>query len=94
MYNVHMTHYTATEARRLFFRLLDAAQRGEEVQFERDGVRFKLAIADPEVPTSLEVPLVAVDPVVLSGEWTWSADEAGQVQFNPTGSATAPGVPS
>ncbi|MEO8084547.1 MAG: hypothetical protein ABI780_12050 [Ardenticatenales bacterium] len=41
-----MSNFSATEARRLFFRVLDAALRGEEVTIERDGMRFRLVVAN------------------------------------------------
>lgn len=76
-----MAHYTATEARRLFFRLLDAVQRGERVEFERDGVRFALElVAAPEPPEPMAA-LAAVDEEVLAGEWTWAPDDAGELVF-------------
>jgi hypothetical protein len=76
--------YTATEARRLFFRLLDAAQRGEIVELERGGVRFVLTAAEPAPEPSAASPILSVDPAVLTGEWTWRADASGQLQFAPT----------
>lgn len=77
-----MSHHSATEARRLFFRLLDAVQRGEDVTIERDGARFRLVSAD-DAPTddALTAPFTRVDSAVLDGNWTWAADEDGQLQF-------------
>lgn len=80
-YNVHMALYTASEARRLFFRLLNAVQRGERVEFERDGVRFALSLAEAqETPPTVAV-LAAVDEAVLAGDWTWASDDAGELIF-------------
>jgi len=86
MYTLHMARFSASEARRLFFQLLNAAERGEEVELDRKGVRFRL-IVDPgtgiEPPAS---PLIIDDPDVLSGEWTWVSEDEGQFKFQPTGS--------
>ena len=75
-----MARYTATDARRHFFQLLDAAERGENVVLERHGVRFKLVL---EASKAVELPssLVVDDPEVLQGDWTWTSDEKGQLQF-------------
>jgi hypothetical protein len=81
MYNVHMAHLTATEARRQFFRLLDAAQRGDRIEFERDGVRFRLTVAETVPATAPAVRIVAADAAVLSGEWTWIVGESGELVF-------------
>ena len=76
-----MSHHSATEARRLFFRLLDAVQRGEEVTIERDGVRFRLVRADAPSDDEVQSPFTRVDAAVLDGNWTWAADDDGQLQF-------------
>jgi hypothetical protein len=93
-----VAHYTATEARRRFFRLLDAARRGERVELERDGVRFLLMAAEEASPPSGAAPLAVADPALLTGEWTWTADQAGQLQFAPVsapgGAALAPVEPT
>ncbi len=67
----------------MFFQLLDAAQRGEDVRVTRDGVQFKLIVAECAVDPTAEKasPFVSVDPAVLSGEWRWSTDDSGQLQF-------------
>jgi hypothetical protein len=79
-----MAAYSATEARRLFFRLLDAVQGGEDVTLERDGVRFKLVLAGPTLPAP-DSPFAAVDAAVLAGEWTWVVNEVGDVEFRAGG---------
>jgi hypothetical protein len=77
-----MIRYTASEARRELFRLLDSVEKGEEVILERKGIRFRLLLdrvsKDEEKPVKrLEV----VDREVLSGQWTWAADRDGQLHF-------------
>jgi hypothetical protein len=85
MYVVHMLRATATQARKDLFRLLDAVERGEEVVLERRGVRFRLSREDsPALASEVAEPrprLLVQDPAVLSGEWTWAADEDGQLVF-------------
>lgn len=76
-----MSNHSATEARRLFFRLLDAVQRGEDVTIERDGARFRLVSADAPTDDAIQTPFARVDVAVLDGNWTWAADEDGQLQF-------------
>lgn len=92
-----MSQFTATEARRLFFRLLDAVQRGETVTIERGGVRFRL-VAEEETGAVGDdgSPFGRIDPAVLAGDWTWSADENGQLQFRVAepGSEAAHGAPA
>ncbi len=81
MYSVHMIRYTATDARKNFFHLLDAAERGEVVVLERHGVRFKIVV-EATKPTEIEETIVlTADPDVLEGNWTWVSDEEGQLQF-------------
>ena len=82
MYNVHMARYTTAEARRELSRLLDAAEKGEQVLVERRGVRFRLVLdktskGRPKPRKSLAVS----DREVLAGEWTWAADSDGQLHF-------------
>ena len=76
-----MARYTATDARKQFFHLLDAAERGEDVVLERHGVRFKLVLDTAEQPEAVESSLIVADEAVLSGNWTWTSDEEGQLQF-------------
>ncbi len=83
-----MTHLTATEARRQFFRLLDAAQRGERIEFVRDGVRFRLTSVETIPAMAPAAPIVAADPDVLSGEWTWTFDSSGELVFTAPSSET------
>lgn len=42
MYAVHMKQFSATEARKYFFKLLDSAVEGETVMIERKGTLLKL----------------------------------------------------
>lgn len=81
MYNVHMKRFNVSEARRELSRLLDAAEAGREVTVERRGVQFRLSVVAEERPAPRSSPLVIEDPAVLSGNWTWIADEAGELQF-------------
>lgn len=79
-----MTQVTASDARQEFFRLLDAAERGEAVVVERRGVRFRLSLIPQEAQGSASSsPIRVTDPDVLAGEWTWAGDEEGQIQFRP-----------
>jgi len=84
MYTVHMARYSASEARRQFFELLDAAERGEEVILDRKGIRFRLVVEPNQVVEPPTSPLIIDDPDVLSGEWTWVSDGRGQLQFQST----------
>lgn len=43
-----MTLLKASDARREFFRILDAVEGGEEVVLERRGVRFRLVMEEKE----------------------------------------------
>ena len=82
MYNVLMARYSASDARRQFSGLLDAAERGEEVVLERHGVRFRLTL-DPSTPEpASSSPLIIEDEDVLSGNWTWATDEQGRLKFS------------
>lgn len=79
-----MSRYTATDARKQFFHLLDAAERGEEVVLERHGVRFKLTLDVSQVDKSHkdEAAFTVEDTALLEGNWTWVSDEHGQLQFS------------
>jgi prevent-host-death family protein len=75
-----MARYTATEARRQLFDLLDAAEQGQEVILERRGKRFKLILeVQPTKPH--KNPVVFMDETLESGEWTWASDSEGQLEF-------------
>ena len=86
MYTVHMARYTATDARRHFFQLLDAAEQGEEIVLERHGVRFKLMLEESSSSKLQKKvkPLLTADEAVLEGNWTWVSDDEGNLQFNAT----------
>jgi hypothetical protein len=74
-----MGRFTASEARKVFFDLLDAAEKGEEVVVERRGTRFRIAV-EPRGPRKGKVsPIRVEDPAMLSGQWTWAPDENGQM---------------
>ncbi|REJ85563.1 MAG: hypothetical protein DWQ36_02790 [Acidobacteria bacterium] len=78
---------TATEGRRLLFRLLDEVERGEEVVLERAGVRFRLSLeASTSAPAaSAQSPFVVRDPTLLDGEWSWVGDQHGKLNYRPHG---------
>ncbi len=80
-YNQIMTTFTATQARQQFFQLLDAAEDGGNVVLERRGTRFRLVCEAPIKAAEPDSPLVIQDPALLSGNWTWSADDDGQLSF-------------
>ncbi len=80
-YNQIMTTFTATQARQQFFQLLDAAEDGGNVVLERRGTRFRLVCEAPKKAAEPDSPLVIQDPALLSGNWTWSADDDGQLSF-------------
>ncbi len=82
VYDVHMNRYTASEARREFFRLLDSVERGEEVVLERKGIRFRLVLDQRNTGSQGPARILEVDDQdILSGEWTWTAGADGQLQF-------------
>ena len=82
MYTVHMPRFTVTEARKQLFRLLDSAEKGEEVILERRGTRFRLMLdPGPKSGDQSIAPLNVTDEEVLSGEWTWTAGAEGKLQF-------------
>ncbi len=82
MYTVHMPRFTATEARKQLFRLLDSAEKGEEVILERRGTRFRIMLdPGPKSGDHPIAPLNVTDKDVLSGEWTWTAGAEGELQF-------------
>lgn len=82
-----MVRFTASEARRQISRLLDAAERGEEVIVERKGARFRISLDTSGSGKGLEVaqaapsPLLIEDEAILSGQWTWVSDQDGKLQF-------------
>lgn len=79
-----MSHRKVAEARARFGEVLDEAERGDTVVIERRGIRFRLiaeeAQSQPQRPTTALFDYV--DPVVLSGQWTWNTGARG-VAFSP-----------
>ena len=70
--------YTASVARERLADLLDAAEAGEPVVIERRGVRYTLAKAGATQPARVRRALVvAADPAVVDGQWSWAWDEGG-----------------
>jgi hypothetical protein len=76
-----MNRYTASEARKVFFHLLDTVEAGEDVILERHGVRFRLTLELVEDTIDMPKVLQVDDPDILSGNWTWVGDDTGQLQF-------------
>ena len=76
-----MTRVKATEARQEFFRLLDAAEKGETVIVERKGARFRLSLIEAGPEPASTSPVQVNDPDVLSGNWSWVGAPDGQLQF-------------
>lgn len=81
MYIVHMARTTMAQARQNLSRLLDAAERGEEVVVERRGVRFRIVIDAAAPPEAVARPDLVADEAVLSGEWRWSTGPDGELGF-------------
>ncbi len=80
MYVVHMRTITATEARKSWFRLLDAAVDGEVVVIDRNGVRVELRRAATEAEEGWEPPdygrVLRVAEAERADEWGWEWDAA------------------
>lgn len=76
-----MPRTTAAQARQNLSRLLDAAERGEEVVVERRGVRFRIVAEAAEPVAPPDRPLLVADDAVLSGEWHWEAGPDGDLAF-------------
>jgi hypothetical protein len=80
-----MKGFKVAEARAQFGALLDQAEQGEPVFIERKGVRFLLSV-EPSAPAPPARPtpfFTAVDPEVMSGEWTWTSGRKG-LTFRPS----------
>jgi antitoxin (DNA-binding transcriptional repressor) of toxin-antitoxin stability system len=79
-----MKGFKVAEARARFGDLLDQAEHGEPVFIERKGVRFLLSVVPPTPSPAAgrTAFFTAVDPDVMSGEWTWT--------FGPKGLAFRP----
>jgi antitoxin (DNA-binding transcriptional repressor) of toxin-antitoxin stability system len=79
-----MGNMKVAEARARFGEILDAAEQGLPVVIERRGVRFRL-VAEVAARSTKEDAAIFdfVDPAVMSGQWTWRANEARGVQFAP-----------
>ena len=85
MYNVQtMRRFTVSEARARFGDVLDEADRGETVIIERRGVQYAVKIHP--FPTEKTAPeskyFEWIDPVVMSGQWTWTLTKNG-LRFTP-----------
>lgn len=82
MYNVHMKHVTASEARKNWFRLLDEAAGGETIVIQRRGHRLVLR-EEPSDETSEPVApdysaLLAAPRVDRADTWSWTWTGEGE----------------
>jgi prevent-host-death family protein len=79
-----MKGFKAAEARAQFGDLLDQAEQGQPVFIERKGVRFLLSVEPSAPPPAARrvAFFTAVDPDVMSGEWTWTSGRKG-LAFRP-----------
>lgn len=79
-----MKGFRVAEARAQFGDLLDQAEQGEPVYIERRGVRFRLSVEPSEQAPAGQrgAFFTAVDPDVMSGEWTWTSGRKG-LAFKP-----------
>jgi prevent-host-death family protein len=83
LYNVPMKGFKVAEARAQFGDLLDQAEQGEPVFIERKGVRFLLSVEPSAPPPATRAAFfTAVDPEVMSGDWTWTSGRKG-LAFRP-----------
>lgn len=75
--------FTVAEARARFGDMLDEADRGETVVIERRNVRYTLKpLRAARRQRQRESPFEWVDPVVMSGQWTWTLTKNG-LRFTP-----------
>jgi hypothetical protein len=75
--------FLVAEARARFGEILDEADQGETVIIERRGVRYRLQ-RDTRAPKRAPRRSIFawVDPVVMSGQWTWTPTKKG-LRFTP-----------
>lgn len=75
LYNVHVKHITASEARKNWFRILDEVVAGETVVLERHGHRVLIQRAPSRVseppPPNYAAHLKVVDRAEHADEWSW-----------------------
>lgn len=81
LYNVHMKRVTASEARRLWFRLLDEVIDGEVVVISRRGKRVVIRREEPtdvraELPDYRRILQVREPDLADTWGWEWPGPEA------------------
>jgi antitoxin (DNA-binding transcriptional repressor) of toxin-antitoxin stability system len=78
LYTVHMSRFTATQARQNFSRILDQAAGGHPVTIERGKLRFRVVVEDKRrAPRTARRLIEILDPAVADGNWTWQANKKG-----------------
>jgi antitoxin (DNA-binding transcriptional repressor) of toxin-antitoxin stability system len=78
LYNVHMSRFTAAQARQNFARVLDQAAGGQSVTIERGKLRFRVVLeGKPRLPRASKRLIEILDPAVEDGNWTWKSDRSG-----------------
>jgi len=69
--------YTAAQARQHLSAVLDAAEAGEPVVFERRGVRFAVRTEKKAAARRRTSVIEWMDPAVERGQWTWEWTSKG-----------------
>ena len=78
LYNVHMSRFTASQARQNFARVLDQAASGQSVTIERGKLHFRLVLDEKRRAPRTAGPIIEIlDPAVANGDWTWRQRRAG-----------------
>ncbi|MGB8295946.1 MAG: hypothetical protein WCG85_11010 [Polyangia bacterium] len=78
LYNVHMSRFTASQARQNFARVLDQAAGGQSVTIERGKLHFRLVLDEKRRAPRTARPVIEIlDPAVADGDWTWRPGRAG-----------------
>ena len=78
LYNVHMSRFTASQARQNFARVLDQAAGGQSVTIERGKLRFRVVLDEERRAPRPARPVIEIlDPAVANGDWTWRPGKAG-----------------
>ena len=78
LYNVHMSRFTASQARQNFSRVLDQAAGGQSVMIELGQLRFRLVLEEKRrAPRTASSVIEILDPAVADGNWTWRSGRAG-----------------
>ena len=78
LYNVHMSRFTASQARQNFAYVLNQAAGGRPVTIERGKLRFRLVLDEKRRAPRTARPVIEIlDPAVANGDWTWRHGRAG-----------------